>query len=90
MFFVAYDAAGEGLGELGAIPVTASFGRSVHPNLADPAIAQSVPRFGIDDADHVRRKGLAAAHHWGLVAVLGQGLFDPGEILLGLFEAKLG
>jgi hypothetical protein len=81
--FIARDAGSEGLrAGLGALPVAACFGRSVHPNLADPALAQGLPRLGIDDADHVPDERLAAAHHGGLVVVLRQGLFDPHEIVL--------
>ena len=83
MFFVAGDAGPEGLRrEPGAMPIPAAFGRPVQPNLTDAALAQGFSRLGVDDADQVPLNGFAAAHHWGLVAVFGQGLFHPRDIFL--------
>ena len=80
---IAGDAGAEGLrGDIRAVPVAASLGRAVQPDLADPPLAQRLPGFGIDDPDDVPGNGLAAAHQRGLVVVLGQGLFDPHEIFL--------
>ena len=41
--FIARDTGSEGLGAgLGAVPVAAALARSVHPNLADPTVAQGL------------------------------------------------